>query len=499
MKAFSRNRQALKQSISNPIQHIIHADNDGRPQMARASEDAASSLNTTSDAAHLSRKISNLMYAANLETSERPARHEDDNTSRADSRTHRSRRGRNAFARAGKAIAQRFSNNTDKRSRKVLQESDVLCPSNIDPLVRKDETTNDTEHNRLSRRIAEGTNLGNPKIRSLTGDGNVPRKPLPVYESMKRLSQSDKSAEHRFSGSHLSYTGSSRHGSSNFDIDFNSRKSRPTSMQETLILHGLREDPRPPVPDLSPVEAEQPPRFSETISGLAQHPNVDFFSSSPEGSSTPRVRLERTYTPDGKKRLTALHSSAPSLLDFSFEDKNVGSSGDELAIPADTKLAKSQSVKRKTAKEDLRTVAARPSKKSKKTTITSPEEMVLASGIDKLDTHDPGALRSKDSNKKVSGVRREGSKGKGLGIFDTSKMKDSQSPPSAAAKKLRRRPSRRPSIPKRVSKISARDRRASGVLTPTSKNKEEGGDRDGTDVDDLQLDLSEYKVGTKDR
>jgi len=501
MKAISRNRKALKQSISSPIQHMLNLGGDDQLQTIRRSDDAVTTLSTATGAADLSKKISDLMTAANPGASEGPIRDRDDNLSRAESRTHRLQRGRKAIAKAGKAIVERFSNSLERNTRKGLQDSDTSSISSNRLLAPDPDTASDTANNRMSRRIAEGTNLNNPKIRSLTGDGNVPRKPLPVYERMKRISQKDKSLEHRFSDSHRSCHGSFGQGSSALDVDIGSRKSRPTSMQEPLLMQGHREDLYQSTTDLSPPDAEQPSMFSEAISGLAQHPDVSFFSSSPDGRSTPRLRLEPTYTPEGKKRLTMVPSDAIPLLDLAIKNENIASSGDELASPVRNKVSKSLSLKRKTAKEHLRSAGTRPSKKSKKASGVSKEEILLAFGIEKSDTQDTSALKSKDTNKKVSVVKQEGSTAKGLSIFDTVTTKESETLPVTGAKKLRRRPSKRSSIPKPIRKISARDRRASSFLTASSKDMDESSKkgRNGTDVDDLQLDLSEYNLGTKKR
>lgn len=495
MKAISRNRDALKQSISNPVQQMLNPSGTDQLQNIRCSDDAATTFNTATGAADFSRKISNLMTVARSEATEGSRRDKDD-TSSKESRTHRLKRGRNAVVKAGKAIVERFSNSMERNTRKARQDSDTISISSTRLLAPDFGAANDTPTDRMSRRIAEGTNLNNPKIRSLTGDGNIPRKPLPVYESMKRGSQNDRSLEHRFSDSHRPYQSSSRQGSHGLDADNGVRKSRPTSMQEPLLMQGVREDIYPAMVDESPPNAEQPSTFSEAISGLAQHPNVNFFSSSPDGSSTPRVRLEPTYTPEGKKRLTIVPSSAASLLELSSKDDNTTSSGDELASPSRGRARRSLSLKRKSAKEDLRTAGPRPSKKSKNVTVASKEETVLATGIDKLETQDTSALRSKDTNAKVGGVKVAGSTGKGLGIFDTDKTTDAEpSPAVGVTKKLRRRSSKRSSIPKPVSRISGRERRASSFLTARSKAGD--GDKDGMDVDDLQLDLSEYNLTTK--
>ena len=499
MKAFSRNRKTLKQSISSPIQQTLDFSSDDRYQTTRSSDDAATTFSTTTGAADLSKKISNLLTVSKSKVTEGSMEDKEYTLARAGSRTDRLQRGRKAFAKAGKAIVERFSNSIERNARKDYQDSDTLSNRTNFLLAPGVDVSDDTASDQMSRRVAEGTNLNNPKIRSLTGDGNILRKPLPVHESMKRPSQKDRSLEHRFSDSHRPYHASSRHGSSGLDVDIGTRKSRPTSMQEPLLMQGLRGELYQPAIDLSPLDEKQHSGFSEAISGLAQHPNVNFFSSSPDGSSTPRVRLEPTYTSAGKKRLTIIPSNATSLLDPSFQGENITSSSDELASSLRSKVARSLSLKRKSAKEDLRNAGTRPSKKPRKVSVEDKEETVLASGIDKLETQDASALKSKDTNSKVGRVKREGSKGKGLGIFDTVKNRGSESLPTTGVKKLRRRPSKRSSIPKPVGKISGHDRRASSLFTVKPKDVANNGQNsnDRMDVDDLHLDLSEYNLGTK--
>lgn len=489
-KVFSRDRKAFKRSISHPIQQIPHPSNNEQLQRTPTSGYAVNAFDTTTGAADLSNKISNLMTAANSDALETPPQHKDDTKWKVDGKPRRLQRGKDVFAKAGRAIADRFSSSEEKSARRGLYDSNLLNASNDSMLDREPDLDDDANRKRLNRRIAEGTNLSNPKIQSLTGDGNVPRKPLPVYESMKKLGLTDASMEDPFANDHHTRDGGPRHRFSGLHVDFSKRKTRPTSMQEPLIF---QDEPKQLTADVSSINAEQTSRFSETISGLAQHPDVEFFSSSPIGYSTPRIRLEPAYAANGKKRLTTVQSSTTSLLDFSFEDNNDECSADEIAIPPSTKVDKSLSLKRKTAKDDLRTVAKRPSKKSKKTPIISREDMILASGIGKLDTQETGALGPNDPNKKLGGLGRGGSKDKGLSIFDTGKMKEAKPVQTEAAKKLRRRQSKRTSIPRPVGRSPGRDRRASSALMTRSKSG------DVMDADELQLDLSDYNVGAKKR
>ncbi|KAI9876479.1 MAG: hypothetical protein M1830_006435 [Pleopsidium flavum] len=487
-KVIRRDRKAFKRSISHPIQLVSDPGNTEQLQRSSTSASAAKPYVTTAGAPNLSNKISNLITTTNSEALETP-QYKDDTNSIVDRRARRLQRGKDVFVKAGRVIADRFSNSAEKSARRGLNGSNLLPASNDRTPHRELEADDEATRKRMNRRIAEGTNLSNPKIRSLTGDGNVPRKPLPVYESMKKLGLTDASEEGTCSGDYYhAKDGSIRHGFSGLNIDFGKRKARPVSMQEPLIFPN---DTRELTGDVSPYDTEHTSRFSEAISGLAQHPDVDFFSSSPDGYSTPRIRLEPTYGANGKRMLTTVQSGTPSLLDFSFEDNDHDTSADELAIPLSTRVNKSLSLKRKTAKDDLRTVARRPAKKPKRIPMISREDMILATGIGKLDTKDTGALGPKDANKKLGGLGREGNKGKGLNIFDSAKTKEAKSPRTEAAKKLRRRESKRSSTPRPTGRPSGRDRRASSALMTRSKSG------DVMDVDELQLDLSDYNVGVK--
>ncbi len=492
MKVLGKNRKPTKQSISNPIPQTITPSNGKQSQTTPVSEDSVSFVNTTTGAANLSTKLTNLMTAASSAVSEAPVGYQDDTMSSIDGRSRRLQRGKKAVVKAGKAIAERFSNSKGRGSRKLTKDNDAqsLADYNLSAHVHQD--TDDTDWKRQSRRIAEGSNLNNPKIRALTGDGNIPRKPLPVYESMRRLAQTEQQIGDGVSSKHHSRSSSFMHGFPGLSFELNNRKSRPTSLQEPLMWQSYRGDIKRCKAEPAPTTTEQTARFSEKISGLAQHPDVDFFSSSPDGYSTPRMRLEPTYTADGTKRLTAVPATAPMILDFSSEENETKSSADELASTPETEVAESLNLKRKSAKEDLRSTVTPPSKKSKSSQTPSREDMMLASSISKLDTGSNGALHFKDTNQKVSRGRREGSRGRGLGIFDTGRSKESPSPHSDAVKKLRRRHSKRSSIPKPVSKISARERRASSALMCKGTGLDSS-----ADVDDLQLDLSDYNVGAK--
>ncbi|KAL8694560.1 MAG: hypothetical protein Q9218_000816 [Villophora microphyllina] len=76
-------------------------------------------------------------------------------------------------------------------------------------------------------------------------------------------------------------------------------------------MRARKQTPEPPADDENP--------FSDEISGLRQHPTNEWFSSSPIGFSTPRVRLEPVSDAMGKRHLSTVLVPNPSLPDFDFE------------------------------------------------------------------------------------------------------------------------------------------------------------------------------------
>lgn len=432
------------------------------------SENPTSTFATSADAADLSKKLSALMrQATENELPQLP-------NSKSSVRTRRSKhsrlqRGKEAFTRAKQAIADRLSSSGEKRLGSRKRQAKHVPSSSPDEIAGPSyQTDADVRRHRLGRRIAEGTNLSNSKVKSLTGDGNVRRKPLPVYERMKSLQRQLSSSDDPFSDEKSPNVDvSSPEFDFDFDVEVTGHKPahpRRTSTFEPLLSNAQLEKPEP---------CHQ---FLGLKSGLAQHPDTTLFSSSPAGYSTPRYRLEPQFDTTGKKRLSIVLAPSPTLLDFGLDGQcGDGSSGVSELQEAD-KARSTTSLKRKTAKMDLR-INTSPASKKVKT-----QDVPLAAELAKLHAGNDGPLAMKDSNKRTSKSRIPGVKGKGLKIFDVGKGNAPLPKMMDALNKTRGSPSeRRSSIPGPIKRIAAHERRAS---TPVSSQPIED---DSMSIDELQL------------
>jgi len=435
------------------------------------SENPTSTFATSADAADLSKKLSTLMRQA-TEKELPPLPNSKSSVSTRRSKHSRLQRGKDAFARAKQAIADRLSSSGEKRLGSRKRQAKHAPSSSPDEIAGPEfQTDAEIRRHRLGRRIAEGTNLSNSKVKSLTGDGNVRRKPLPVYESMKSLQHQPSSSDDPFSDEKSPNVDVS---SPEFDFDFDVEITghRPTNPRRTSAFEPL----------LSNTQLEKPEpcyQFSEWDSGLRQHPDTAFFSSSPAGYSTPRYRLEPQFDIKGKKRLSTVLASSPSLLGFGLDgQRGDGASGvSELQELLKCDKARSTvSLKRKTAKLDLR-INTSPASKKVKT-----QDVPLAAELAKLHADNDGPLAMKDSNKRTSKSRIPGAKGKGLKIFDVGKGKAPMPRMMDALNKTRGSPSEwRSSIPGPIKRTVAHERRAS---TPVRNHSIED---DSMSIDELQL------------
>ncbi|KAI4110106.1 MAG: hypothetical protein LQ345_007043 [Seirophora villosa] len=234
---------------------------------------------------------------------------------------------------------------------------------------------------------------GNPLSRTLSGpeyasigkQSNMfsnSGRPLPVYESMRTRTGTP---EHQEDPDPFSDSMETNEVWSDFEFDFDQHKGK------------------------------SPSNFSNQISGLRQHPDADFFSSSPVGFSTPRVRLAPTSDANGKKRLSAVLVRDPSALDFSSEQETTDDEHDPL-IDSVSEAELGSSMKRKSATEDLRFQA---SKRAKTDSGTSGESTVLAQGFGQLGTGDVQAMQGIEAVADDTAVKE-----KGFGIFDMGKGKE---------------------------------------------------------------------------
>ena len=459
---------------------------------------ASAPLTTTGDAEELTTKISDLIQQAvaqEAQTRQKAAIYASESAKLSPLE-----RGKNAFAKATRAIKERLSNNNTSGSSQRPRSSKRPASSRRTPSPDSDlppeyETPEEIRRTRLERRIAEGENLSNPKIWQLTGNGNIPRKPLPVYESMKSRSRRSGSLDDPFSDGKELERRPSPHDFSGFDFDFSNRKNKGRSIPSSFQSKARADDP----PQISSKHLAVPPhtsRFSSMVSGLAQHSDTEFFSSSPIGYSTPRIRLESQPNAKPNKSTKGALVRSPSVLEFSFEGPSEGRSSSPTSPQPRASDGSSLSVKRKGATDDLRSQVAPATKKVKRDSLASVESLGLASGISRMETHDERVpLSPKSANTHLLAPQQIQNKlRRGLSIFDVGKGKAPESREDDGASKLLPRINnlRKPSIPRPRSMAFHRVLDSRPEMQRLSSF-----DAGDMDVDELQSDDAAYQVGSK--
>ncbi|MCJ1255597.1 hypothetical protein MMC24_003414 [Lignoscripta atroalba] len=502
LKVAANGLEHFRPKISNPILQTTqessadrgtHAS-PGKVQIVRTAAEALGRTNTAA-AADLSKRISALMQEAALaEKRNASARNEaiGAHRSTAADKPVRIRRGKEAFARAKQAIANQFSSSGEKQGRKRDNQGNSLSSSLNDEEIRENDSDREPNRQRLDRRIAEGANLSNPKIRSLTGDGHVRRKPLSVYESMKSPTRQFYLTDDPFLDDNRMGGGRTSPDFTSFDFDFgfDTLNERRSSELEPISFPAGPYPSNEPSGDEPSAEANATSRFSNMLSGLKQHPDTECFSSSPLGHSTPCVRLEPQFIADGKKKLSSVHARSPMILDLSFEDQ----SQDDLDKPRQNVVgAGGLSLKRKTAKDNLRATTSSVQKRVKKGSEQSIEEKELATGLAELNTHEAYVLSVKDKNKRLKRAATVAAQTNGLKIFETGKGKAKMSNMADVVKRARERPvkGKQLSVLRPVGKSLSHPHRASTSML--------GGmaDQDSSSIDELQMDDSAHQIGTR--
>ena len=451
---------------------------------------------TATDHIELNQKISDLMQQATAQEDESKRREAILATELA--KPSPRQRAKKAFVKATRALKDRLSGGSStERSRggKLPSASPHRLIDDTGPVHHSPDRA---RSGTFSRRRAEGVNLNNPKIQSFMGDGNVPRKPLPVYESMKSRSQRSESLEDPFSDEQKP---KSRHSAaqdySGFDFDFDKRKHKikGSRADASLTAHDQFDGATGQPGQSSPIRGSRS-RFTNLVSGLAQHPDTMVFSSSPEATSTPHRRLDPKSAATNKNHRSSLVKS-PSILEFSFE----GPSDDEESIAPST-VSKtitdgSQSVKRKNAKENLRSPSEPAAKRAKiSSRLPRDDTLNLAATLGNLDTEDERAPLSPERRTKRPSPRRPVYRRKGLGIFDVGKGKAVETKVEDRMTGEQRRKglvNKRSSFPRPSSMLFGRESR-------TGNRNFTKLDGDEMDVDELDTDDLKYHIGkTKER
>ena len=371
---------------------------------------------TSHGAADLSMKISLTKQEGNqLENNVTPGSQTSQSTSKVseNSRSRSFHKGKEVLVRAKRAISERLSMSEDRKiGHKRLEDSSL---DELGDLPYKIESN--LSQQRRNRRIAESDNL---KIGFLTRDSNVRGNWLPVYESMTSLGRQSTSSDDPFlddAGSNDTSLSPQMHA---FDVNLPRRWGNRHSTLEPLLPRECQSSSQE-FSDTSIMSRPRPvSRFSSLVSGLTQHPDTEFFSSSPVGFSTPRVRLEPHISTGGRKRLSTVSASSPSILDFSFEQLGDDDLDELQRVPSRAR-SPSLSLKRKTGRANLRGDLSPVSKKNKG--LKTRQEIDLTSGLAHLETANNGTLTVRDAYKRLKSATTAGSRTKGLKIFDVDKGK----------------------------------------------------------------------------
>lgn len=496
MKISDPGKVATKPKISSPILQEPESSpadpSPSRPTTSHTTQSTFGTQTSTADAAKLSKKISNLMQqAAALEsqTKQKAAVYAAESAKLSPLE-----KGKKAFVKATRAIKARLSSSSSSNDKpfntRRLGSIERSSSGGWEPPPQY-ESQEELTRGRLDRRIAEGENLSNPKIQKLTGDGNIPRKPLPVYESMRSRSQHSGS-DNPFSDADDEDDQLSPEDYSGFDFDFSKRKHKGKAVRASMpVMEQVKSPPEQSGQHLT-VPKSTSSRFSNMISGLAQHSDTEVFSSSPVGYSTPRIRLEPQPPMKGNNSAAGTLQRSPSILEFSFEGQSEDASS-EAQSPKTRASEGSTSVKRKGATEDLRSQVAPTTKKLKTDSVFSGDEGGLAAGISQLATEDNrGLLSPKSTNAVVTKPSRNASKRKGVSIFDLGKGKF----PEGTGEDETKKPWTRAIASKRSSMA-----RPGSVLFSRGRESRAGMQRleqmDGNDmeIDELQTDDVAFHVG----
>ena len=183
-----------------------------------------------------------------------------------------------------------------------------------------------------------------------------------------------------------------------------------------------------------------------------------------------------------RKRLCAVLVNSPSVLDLSFEEP----SDDSIVHVQQTQqmgFTSSLSLKRKTAKANLRSASSPAMKRARKGPRSS-EEISLTSGIGKLTTNDSDFNTGNSDPKRPKRATTLSPKAKGLKIFKINKGKEPMRRGSELEKKTKGHApvERRYSISKPTKGYMSREHRASMPVLGSVLHE------DSMSVDELQMD-----------
>lgn len=406
-------------------------------------------------------------------------------------------RGRQAFVVASRAIADRL-NRSSSTSRMGDKKFGLSAKGDSPPdsshgsiLSLRPNTDDDSSWGRHNRRIAEGENLGRPKIQAMTSDGQIRRKPLPLQEGMM-LTVPPSPPHRREAPPSVSGEKAMDRPYNDSERDFNLPENRHSSDGETSSqFDNLQIKPSSVMKQLPP--ATQKSFEYLVVNGLAQHPDTLVFASPPVVSSPPKRRSERQANMDSQRRVASGNKSTTGFGDRGEDDRAA-----QTPVGTHSRVTSNgnQSVKRKSATRDLRSQLSLAMKRTKRGSIdssSSKEELFLGTGPGQRDKADRPGLIAREKNRLNVIFNKPGAESmefddNGFNLLDVSK--ENEPIPFAEDKSwvthTRGSGGKKSATPRRPS-VFSRESRAQTLLIDTS----EGGDMD---IDELQTNDLAYQV-----
>lgn len=412
------------------------------------------------------------------------------------------RRGRQALAKASRALAGQLSrsSSTSHTSDKNLvfgPRGDSLPSSSHGSILSlRPNTDDDSSWARHNRRIAEGENLGRPKIKAMTSDGHIRRKPLPLQDNtnLEPLSsfQDTKGAASSVSGNRES--DSSPPISNKLEVEIYRSDHRYSSDGETSSQFDHLQIKAQPRSINLPLASRRSLTYL-VVNGLAQHPNTLVFASPPRKSSLPKTRGTSHVNVDGQKRVP---SSTKSVVGFEdgLEDDGLG----QVCPNRRPRVSSngSVSVKRKSASRDLRSqlsIAMKRTKRGSGDSNDSKEDLTAGAGTGQPDGADRPNFITRERNRlsllfnNKTGIEAVDAEKRGLGMFESSK--ENELIPAAEDKSWLPRgrgSGGKKSSSHRRSSLFSRGSRTQTQLVNTNED-------DDMAIDELQIDNQAYQVG----
>lgn len=418
-------------------------------------------------------------------------------------------RGRQAIAKASRAIAGKISrsSSTSRMGDKKLAfstkgDSTPGSSHGSIPSLRPN-TDDDLSWGRHDRRIAEGENLGRPKIQAMIGDvqmneGQIRRKPLPLQESIK--SRSPSSSCHKKSAPSLVSGKRKKDDSPQKLMSFEFETSRPDSRNSSdggtsSHFDHLQIDSGPKIRTLP--QASRKSMDYLVVNGLAQHPNTLVFASPPRGPRTPKTRLNSQATVNSQRRVLSSNKSIIGLEDRGEDDGSAQASLDRRSRATSNG---NMSVKRKSASRDLRSqlsLAMKRTKRGSGDSHSSKGDSILGAGTGQQDRADRSSFIARERNRlsllfnSITGNEPTEAEKQGPSIVDVSK--ENQPIPFAENKAWvpqgRGSGGKKSSNHRRTSLFSRESRTQTQLI-----DMSEG---DDMAIDELQTDDQAYQVGEK--